>query len=233
MTRLHLNPTLLKYYNAFEQGDFNAFVGCYADDLWVEDVLWKQVWTSREVFTNDNTAFFDSLDFAKFYIEEVINSEANTVVNGCLSARFHNHMIYNRVPFSQTFRFDLKGNITRERAFIAHTEEMLNRHPDREDRVIELVVFKIKEDHLSSYHNSLIVEWRQLVKQFDGFIAFRTLQSETNKGLMVDYVEWQNLWCAQRAAEQIKQLQNEQEYAHLFEAFEEIKMFDHFKPLTS
>ena len=100
------------------------------------------------------------------------------------------------------------------------------------DKVLELVVYKIKPDQIQTYQQTTLNQFRELVKSFQGMLNYHTFHSVKEDGLFVDQVEWENLECAEFAAEKVKQMQKDETFGPYLSAFEEIQMFHHFKKVA-
>lgn len=100
------------------------------------------------------------------------------------------------------------------------------------DKVLELVVYKIKPEQIQSYQDKTLNQFRELVKSFQGVLSYQTFHSVKEDGLFVDQVEWENLECAEFAAHKVKQVQKDETFGHYLSAFEEIQMFHHFKKVA-
>lgn len=100
------------------------------------------------------------------------------------------------------------------------------------NRVVELVIYKIKPNQIENYQARIIHHFRELVKSFDGMLSYRTYHAVREEGLFVDQVEWRNIECAEFAAEKVKELQQDEIYAPYLSAFEEVKFFLHVKQVA-
>lgn len=94
--------------------------------------------------------------------------------------------------------------------------------------VLELVVYKIKDDKIDDYAGKGIEEFRSFIHQFDGLVKTQTYISDKEKGVFMDLVEWKSRNEALRAAEAFKELEKDSQYAEMLGVFEEVKLFDHF-----
>ena len=94
--------------------------------------------------------------------------------------------------------------------------------------VFELVVYKIKDDKIDYYAGKGIEEFRSFIQQFNGLVKTQTYTSDKEKGVFMDLVEWESRNEALKAAEALKKLEKDPQYAEMLGVFEEVKLFDHF-----
>ncbi len=94
--------------------------------------------------------------------------------------------------------------------------------------VLELVVYKIKDDKIDHYSVSGIEKFRAFIQQFDGLVKVQTYTSNKEKGVFMDLVEWEGMSCALKAAEAFKEIEKDPQHADMLSVFEEVKLFDHF-----
>ena len=97
------------------------------------------------------------------------------------------------------------------------------------DKVLELVVYKIKPNQIKQFQTETLTNIKELIKNFQGMLNYATYYSVKEEGLFVDHVEWENLECAEFAAGRIKELRREEPFSHYFSAFEEVILFHHLK----
>lgn len=97
---------------------------------------------------------------------------------------------------------------------------------------MELVVYKIKPDQIKNFEENKLQELRHVIQHFEGVIQYETFSALNEEGLFVDQVEWEDLACAERAASKIKILEKDEPFASIFGAFEEVKLFQHFKKVA-
>ena len=100
------------------------------------------------------------------------------------------------------------------------------------DKILELVVYRIKPNQIKQYQTETLNKIRELIKNFQGMLNYATYYSVAEEGLFVDQVEWENLECAEFAAARIKELQREEPFSNYLSAFEEVIMFHHLKHVS-
>lgn len=89
----------------------------------------------------------------------------------------------------------------------------------------ELVVYKIKSDHLEEY-NEILETAREHIRQFPGMLGYQTFRSAESGHVFMDLVKWRSLEEALDAAQKVEKMK---EFAPFMAAFEEIKFMDHFE----
>ncbi len=99
-------------------------------------------------------------------------------------------------------------------------------------QILELVIYKIKPDQIRHFQAIQLKQFRDLIQNMEGLLSYETYSAMSEDGLFVDQVEWEDLACAERAAAKIKILENEEPFASIFGAFEEIKICNHFKKVA-
>ncbi|WP_162555790.1 antibiotic biosynthesis monooxygenase family protein [Reichenbachiella versicolor] len=100
------------------------------------------------------------------------------------------------------------------------------------EQVLELVVYKIKKDQIKNFQQELLQHMRDLMKNMEGMIEYKTFSSVSEDGVFVDQVRWEDLECAELASAKVKLLEKEEPFASIFGSFEEVKFFQHLKKVA-
>ena len=89
----------------------------------------------------------------------------------------------------------------------------------------ELVVYKIKNEYVESYHEVLEAA-RERIRQFPGMLEYQTFRSAECDRVFMDLVKWRSLEEALDASHKVEKMRA---LAPFMAAFEEVKFMDHFE----
>ena len=101
-----------------------------------------------------------------------------------------------------------------------------------ENQVVELVVYKVKNEYIENFQSEVIPKFRELVKGFGGIVSMQTFQCIEQQGVYYDHVVWENHKFALSAAKKFEDFQQKGENLELISWFEEVKFMDHFKQVA-
>lgn len=96
-------------------------------------------------------------------------------------------------------------------------------------KIVELVVYKIKPEISEKYASEIIDLFRKQVALFEGFISYAFFQGCKDQNTFMDFVCWNSLENANKAAIKVKQIQQNEIFKEYINAFEKVEVFNHFK----
>ena len=101
-----------------------------------------------------------------------------------------------------------------------------------ERTVREIVIYKIKADHVDSFPEKVLPEMRAFVMNCPGIMSYQSFKANKNHGIVADIVEWDSLEVAEAAAAEMKKRSEAGEFPEMAAAFEKVEFFDHFKLIS-
>jgi len=91
------------------------------------------------------------------------------------------------------------------------------------NQIVEMVLYKVKPQTNLNFVSQKVN--RELSK-FSGFVSRQTFQSCEDKGTLLDWVIWESLEQAQKAAQELPQIKS---LAYFMQNIEKVDFFDHFE----
>ncbi|MFY0594136.1 antibiotic biosynthesis monooxygenase family protein [Roseivirga sp.] len=98
--------------------------------------------------------------------------------------------------------------------------------------VKELVLYKVKAEHLQDYTTEVLPELKAFLTSQKGFIAHECLKAMANDGHLVDLVVWENMEAAKTSAAEWERRTKLGDFSNMISAIEKVEFFDHLTALS-
>jgi len=98
--------------------------------------------------------------------------------------------------------------------------------------VKEVVLYKVKKDHLTDYPKAVIPELLAFLQSQKGFISHECLMATEHQGHLVDLVSWENMDAAKASAAEWQRRTKSGEFSTMIAAIEKVDFFDHLTTIS-